>query len=687
MSGVDVMTDALIELFGEEIPARMQENAARNFQKLLASALAEHDVAIGSINVFHSPRRLAAMVKGLPRNTKEKTEERRGPRVGAPDKALEGFLKSAGLARVEDLEIRATEKGDFYFASRLQQGRDMASLLPEIIDDLVAQFPWPVTMRSGEGDLRWVRPLHNIMVRVWDDDQELETPKGRHHVGYAKATKGHRVHAPGDVQIGHIDQYVDALRDAFVMIDHEERRQVISEGLKTLADAAHLQLVADEELLTEVVGLAEWPVVLLGNIANKFQQLPPEVLATSMRSHQKYFSLANQEGAITHFALVANIAPSDDGHEVRRGNERVLSARLADADYFYQSDLSTRLEEFTSKLGSVTFHAKLGNLADRVARVMAIADALASEVGAGHLEVRRAAELAKADLVTGMVGEFPELQGIMGAYYAKAQGEDDAVIDALRMQYKPAGPDDIVPTKAVAIALGLADRLDMLAGFWSIDEKPTGSKDPFALRRASLAILRILEANKLKISTQKLVREALAAQPNLRENDLDDLCADLVSFVRDRAKVMFRDRDIRHDVADALLAKDDFVFADVASNAPSLDRFLVHEGKGLVAPFKRARNILRQAEDYQNIHGFEGMEPAEERLKTSLNRAGQELEKSHDFTDKLTILSGLIAPMNDFFDSVVVNHEQIAIRARRLSLMAMVVELFDKVADFEALEG
>ncbi|MAW12733.1 MAG: glycine--tRNA ligase subunit beta, partial [Rhodobacteraceae bacterium] len=288
---------------------------------------------------------------------------------------------------------------------------------------------------------------------------------------------------------------------------------------------------------------------------------------------------------------------------------------------------------------------------------------------------------------TGMVGEFPELQGIMGAYYAKAQGEDDAVIDALRMQYKPTGPDDIVPTKAVAIALGLADRLDMLAGFWSIDEKPTGSKDPFALRRASLAILRILEANKLKVSTQKLVREALAAQPNLRENDLDDLCTDLVSFVRDRAKVMFRDRDIRHDVADALLAKDDFVFADVASNAPSLDRFLVHEGKGLVALFKRARNILRQAEDYQNIHGFEGMEPAEERLKTSLNRAGQELEKSHDFTDKLTILSGLIAPMNDFFDSVVVNHEQMAIRARRLSLMVMVVELFDKVADFEALEG
>ncbi len=681
------MAEAVIELFGEEIPARMQAGAAQNMQKLLVAALASHDVEISDIRLFHSPRRLTAILRGLPKKTNDKREERRGPRVGAPAKAIEGFLKSAGLNKVEDLEIRSTDKGDFYFANRLMLGRDIEALLPEIVDEMVVQFPWPVTMRSGDSDLRWVRPLHNIMVRVWDNGEELATGEGRHHVGYRKTTKGHRVHAPGEVHFAKPDDYVDALRRSFVMIDHEERRDVIKTGLLAHAKQANLTLVEDDALLTEVVGLAEWPVVLIGNIADRFHALPPEVLSTSMRSHQKYFSLANETGSITHFALVANIAPSDDGLEVRRGNERVLSARLADADYFYQTDQAVRLQDFATKLGSVTFHAKLGSVADRVVRVTAIADALASVVGAGHLDVRRAAQLAKADLVSGMVGEFPELQGVMGAYYAKAQGEDHGVIDALRMQYKPAGPEDDVPTSPVAVALGLADRLDMLAGFWSIDEKPTGSKDPYALRRASLAILRILGSNGLTIPIQTLVREAMAAQPQVHEADREALCADLVSFIRDRAKVMIRDRGVRHDVADALLASDDFVFSDVARHAPSLANFLVNEGGGLVGPFKRARNILRQAGEFTPNEQMLGMEPAEEQLNLAIDVAQKKMAEPIEFSERLSILSNLLGPMNKFFDDVVVNHEDNFIRARRLSLMAKVVALFDDVADFDALDG
>ncbi len=681
------MAEALIELFGEEIPARMQAGAAQNMQKLLVAALASHDADCPNICLFHSPRRLTAILRGLPRKTNDKNEERRGPRVGAPEKAVEGFLKSAGVNKLEDLEIRSTDKGDFYFANRLMPGRNMEELLPEIVDEMVVQFPWPVTMRSGGSDLRWVRPLHNIMVRVWDDGEELATGEGRHHVGYHKATKGHRVHAPGEVHFAKPDDYVDALRHAFVMIDHEERRDIIKSALLFHAKEANLTLVEDDALLTEVVGLAEWPVVLIGNIADRFHALPPEVLSTSMRSHQKYFSLASKKGSITHFALVANIAPSDDGVEVRRGNERVLSARLADADYFYQTDQAVRLQDFATKLGSVTFHAKLGSVADRVVRMTAIADALAPLVGGSHLEVRRAAQLAKADLVSGMVGEFPELQGIMGAYYAKAQGEDDAVIDALRMQYKPAGPEDDVPTSPVAVALGLADRLDMLAGFWSIDEKPTGSKDPFALRRASLAILRILEANKLSMSIKMLVREAMAAQPHVHEDEREVLCAELISFIRDRAKVMIRDRGVRHDVADALLVSDDFVFADVAQHAPCLADFLANEGDGLVAPFKRARNILRQAGAFTSNEQVVGMEPAEEQLNLAIDVAQKKMAEPIKFSERLNILSNLLGPMNKFFDDVVVNHEDDLIRARRLSLMAKVVALFDDVADFDALDG
>ena len=686
------MPDLLLELFSEEIPARMQGRAAEDLKAIVTGKLVDAGLVYEGARAFATPRRLALTVQGVPARQPDLEEEKKGPRVGSPEKAIEGFLKSAGLSSIEEATIqRDPKKGDFYLALIERPGRPAIDVLAEILPVVVRTFPWPKSMRWGEGRLTWVRPLHSIVATFGPETEEpAVVPFQVEGIAAGRMTRGHRFLASGPIEVRHFDDYADKLARAKVVLDPERRKETILADAKNLAFAQGFELVEDKALLDEVAGLVEWPVVLMGAFDREFLSIPPEVIRTTIRNNQKCFVLRDPQSAqlVDKFILVSNIEAPDGGRAIVAGNERVIRARLADAKFFYETDLKTRLEERLPKFEHIVFHEKLGTQAERIARLERLALELAPRVGADVETVRRAARLAKADLLTEVVGEFPELQGLMGRYYAEAQGEDEAVAHALEDHYRPKGPDDLVPSDPVAIAVALADKLDALVGFWSIDEKPTGSKDPYALRRAALGVIRIVLDNALRLSLVPIFARTLSREASL----------DLLSFFADRLKVQLREQGARHDLVDAVFAlqsQDDLVL--IVRRVEALGQFLdTDDGKNLLAGYKRAANILR-IEEKRDSTSFTG-EPdrtlyaqTEERaLAGAIDVAKREAAAAvaaEDFAAAMRVMAQLRPHVDAFFDKVTVNTDDKAVRANRLRLLNEIRAATLAVADFSRIEG
>jgi glycyl-tRNA synthetase beta chain len=670
------MPQLLLELFSEEIPARMQGAAARDLERMAGERLAAAALAPEAVRAFAGPRRLTLVVDGLPAAQPDRSEERKGPRAGAPDAAIDGFLRSTGLTRE-----RLVERAGVWFAPIEIKGRPTAAIIAEVVPDIVRQFPWPKSMKWGGGQVRWVRPLKRILC-VFDG---AVVPFNVEEVASEDLSEGHRFMGSKQPFVARsFDAYAQALAADFVVLDARERKARILEGARKLAVARGLELVEDEGLLDEVAGLAEWPVALMGDMDESFLDLPPEVIRTSMRTHQRYFAVRNPlgSGLAPHFISIANIEASDGGKAIAAGNARVLSARLNDARFFWDEDRKVPLAERLERLKGVTFHAKLGTMYERVERVEALARELAPLVGADPDLAAQAAHLCKADLATGMVGEFPELQGIMGGYYAREEGLGDAVCDAIRDHYKPQGPSDDVPTAPVSVAVALADKLDTLAGFFAIDERPTGSRDPFALRRAALGVIRIVLANGLRLPLRARFKPVIAE--------------DLAGFFADRLKVALREQGKRHDLVDAVFALGDDDLLRIVTRVDALDILLTSEdGANLLAGHRRASNILRAEERKGPVPSGEArriaVAPPEETalinaLASIRPRVEADLAKE-DFTAAMRALAGLRAPVDGFFDHVLVNDPDAATRESRLSLLIQVRDLMGKVADFSQVAG
>ncbi|WP_439138740.1 glycine--tRNA ligase subunit beta [Planktotalea sp.] len=685
------MPDLLIELFSEEIPARMQGRAADDLKKLMTDGMVEAGLTYASAAAFSTPRRLCLTVEGLLAESPTVREERKGPKVGAPDKAIEGFLRGAGLTR-DQLEERDTSKGAVYFASFEKQGRPAPEIIAEVLEQTIRTFPWPKSMRWGTGSLRWVRPLHSILCVLSDEASSEVVPLDVDGITSGKATYGHRFMAPNQITVNGFEDYEAQLKRAFVVLNAGERADAIWEDAKNQAFANGLEVVEDAGLLREVAGLVEWPVVLMGEIAEDFLGLPPEVLQTSMKEHQKFFSVKNAKtGRIERFITVANRETVDNGATILAGNQKVLFARLSDAKFFWENDLrvaTSDMASWTAALSNVTFHNKLGTQAERIERIAALARELAPVVGADADEAERAAKLAKADLSSEMVYEFPELQGLMGRYYAEAAGETAAVAAAAEEHYAPLGPSDAVPTAPVSVAVSLADKIDTLTGFWAIDEKPTGSKDPFALRRAALGIIRLVLENDLTIRSKPLFTKA----------DMRADSDDLLSFFHDRLKVYLRDQGVRHDVIDACIAmegNDDLAL--LVKRAVALEAFLkTEDGTNLLQGFKRANNILSKEEDKDGVEYSYGgdvkfAETEEERaLFAALTAEGPAIEtalKAEDFAGAMSGMAGLRAPIDAFFEAVQVNSDNQTVRRNRLNLLSDIRKLVGSVADLTRVEG
>jgi glycyl-tRNA synthetase beta chain len=685
------MPDLLIELFSEEIPARMQGRAADDLKKLMTDGMVEAGLTYASAAAFSTPRRLCLTVEGLLAESPTVREERKGPKVGAPDKAIEGFLRGAGLTR-DQLEERDTSKGAVYFASFEKQGRPAPEIIAEVLEQTIRTFPWPKSMRWGTGSLRWVRPLHSILCVLSDEASSEVVPLDVDGITSGKATYGHRFMAPNQITVNGFENYEAQLKRAFVVLNAGERADAIWEDAKNQAFANGLEVVEDAGLLREVAGLVEWPVVLMGEIAEDFLGLPPEVLQTSMKEHQKFFSVKNAKtGRIERFITVANRETVDNGATILAGNQKVLFARLSDAKFFWENDLrvaTSDMASWTAALSNVTFHNKLGTQAERIERIAALARELAPVVGADADEAERAAKLAKADLSSEMVYEFPELQGLMGRYYAEAAGETAAVAAAAEEHYAPLGPSDAVPTAPVSVAVSLADKIDTLTGFWAIDEKPTGSKDPFALRRAALGIIRLVLENDLTIRSKPLFTKA----------DMRADSDDLLSFFHDRLKVYLRDQGVRHDVIDACIAmegNDDLAL--LVKRAVALEAFLkTEDGTNLLQGFKRANNILSKEEDKDGVEYSYGgdvkfAETEEERaLFAALTAEGPAIEtalKAEDFAGAMSGMAGLRAPIDAFFEAVQVNSDNQTVRRNRLNLLSDIRKLVGSVADLSRVEG
>jgi glycyl-tRNA synthetase beta chain len=558
------MPDLLLELLSEEIPARMQAKAADDLRRLVTDALVERGLAYEGAKAFATPRRLALVIGGLPARQPDRREERKGPRVGAPEKAIEGFLKAAGLASIDEAVVQSDPKGDFYVARIEKPGRAATEVIAEIMPEIIRAFPWPKSMRWGAGTLRWVRPLHSIVATFGAPQEEPEIVRFEvDGIVAGDVTRGHRVHAPGEIRVRRFDDYVAALEKARVTLDPARRREIIRADARTLAQAQNLELVEDDGLLDEVAGLVEWPVALMGAFEAEFLDVPDEVIRATIRANQKCFVLRDPAtGRLTNrFILVANLDAADGGGAIVHGNERVVRARLSDARFFWETDKKVRLEDRLEKLKSITFHEKLGTQYERVERIARLARELAPVVGADADKAETAARLAKADLVTEMVGEFPELQGLMGRYYAQAEGQDPEIAAAIEEHYKPVGPSDRIPTAPVSIAVALADKIDTLVGFWAIDEKPTGSKDPYALRRAALGVVRIVLENGLRVVLWKLLDHVRSMRPGYVVGRISPNLNvinpaptfDLLAFLVDRLKVQLREQGARHDLVDAAL--------------------------------------------------------------------------------------------------------------------------------------
>lgn len=699
------MPEALIELFCEEIPARMQKRAAEELQRMVTGDLVDVGVTYEWARIHYGPRRLMLALGGLPGAAPDRKEERKGPRVGAPEKALEGFLKSAGLARIDECQQREDKKGAFYVAVIDKLGRPVPDLLADIVPDTIRKFPWPKSMRWGAGSLRWVRPLHSIVCTF---DGEV-VPFEVDGIQSGNTTYGHRFMAPDAITVHRLEDYEVSLERARVMVDADVRMQSILADAKTLCQAQGLELVEDDALLAEVAGLVEWPVPLLGAFDDSFLDVPPEVLTSTMRTNQKYFAVRDAATGkmAAKFICVTNVEAEDGGKAIADGNGRVLRARFSDARFFWDEDKKQTLESRIDDLKKVVFHAKLGSVHDKSERVARLARELAPKVGADPDKAERAARLAKADLTTGMVYEFPDLQGIMGCYYALEDGEDAEVADAIRDHYAPQGPDDDVPTAPVSVAVALADKLDILIGFWAIDEKPTGSKDPYALRRAALGTIRVLLENEVRLELRAEFNEVWQQSGITLGGDPEDgsptenLLDDLLSFFADRLKVYLRDRGARHDLVDGVFAmdgQDDLWLIVQRVNALS-DFLATDDGTNLLAGYKRAANILRieEKKDGKSISGAANTELFSEKAESDLYAAidaatgiAREAVAKEDFAGAMAALAKLRGPVDLFFDTetgVRVNDEDPEVRKNRLKLLAQIRDALHTVADFSRVEG
>jgi glycyl-tRNA synthetase beta chain len=747
------LAQLLIELFCEEIPARMQARAEEDLARLMGEAFKAAGLGFDSLETFSGPRRIGLVAEGVPARTADVSEERKGPRVGSPDKAVEGFLRGAGLESLDQCRIDNTPKGDFYVALIEKPGRDAAEVIAEALEAAIRSFPWPKSMKFGEGEKaqRWVRPLHRIICLL----DGAVVPLTVFGIEAANLTEGHRIHSKGERVLAVKDyaDYAAKLRDNGVVLTRAERSAIILEGAKRVCEQAGLELIEDEGLLAEVTGLAEWPVAVLGEIDPAFLDLPAEVIALTMKVHQKYFAVRDPKtGAIApKFVKIANQDATDGGKAIAHGAARVVSARLSDARHFWDLDRKRGLDAMAAELSKVTFHEKLGTLADKVERVAALARELAPAVGADPELAWRAAKLAKADLVSQMVYEFPELQGVMGRYYALAAGEPAEIADAIRDHYKPQGPSDAVPTAPVSAAVALADKLDTLVGFWAIDEKPTGSKDPFALRRAALGVIRISQQmqmrkglhsitvrslplcvvdmalqERLKVQSAAMTLHSSAVLSESEANSLLSenlkswqdavtsarspesidkawqLSLDLLSFFADRLKVHLRDEGIRHDVIDAVFAPrpdgtvdDDLVRVTAKSRA--LQGFIdTEDGAALLAGYRRAANILK-IEEKKDGEIYDGspdtkalVEPAETALADALmtaEPAARAALEAEKFESAMRALASLRAPVDAFFEAVTVNADDPMLRRNRLVLLSRIRAAVQAVADFDRLEG
>ncbi|HTP75737.1 MAG TPA: glycine--tRNA ligase subunit beta [Rhizomicrobium sp.] len=726
------MADLLLELFSEEIPARMQAQAAKDLERIVVGALSDRGLMFEGAKTFAGPRRLTLALVGLPSKQPDVSEEKKGPRVNAAAKAIDGFLRSAGVT-LEQCETRDDGKGAFYVAVVQRKGRATADVLAEILPECFAKLPWPKSMRwpqSTNAPVRWVRPLHAILCTL-DGDVVPFVFAG---VASGNRTRGHRFLSNGEIEARRYDDYVRKSRDAFVIVDAEERKDIVLHEVKNKAFALGLEPIADEGLLDEVAGLAEWPVVLIGTIENQFMDVPAEILQTSMRTHQKYFSLRDPKTGqfANRFAVVANMAAADGGKTVVAGNERVLRARLSDAKFFWDQDRKTPLANRVAALAEIVFHAKAGSMLDRAHRVALIAMLLADLLKGDIEKAKRAGLLAKADLTSGVVGEFPELQGVMGRYYALHDGETPEVADAVRDHYRPLGPSDQVPTAAVSVTVALADKIDSLVTLWHAGEKPTGSKDPFALRRSALGIIRILLENKIRLNLLVPIFAALELGDGQRERRFvdrldgalsnailvkgiaDDLlraartrtasaggnttAAEVMDFFADRLKVALREQGVRHDLIDAVFSlggEDDIV--RLVTRVTALQQFLkTEDGTNLLAGYKRAANILR-IEEKKDGRSYPGEpDPAllslpEEKTLFMDMAAGRELIAAElereRFAEAMSAMAKLRGPVDAFFDKVTVNAPDAALRTNRLQLLARLRETLHTVADYSKIEG
>jgi len=692
------MPQLLVELFSEEIPARMQAGAARDLERLAREHLAAAGFLPEALKTFAGPRRLTLVVEGLPIAQADRKEELKGPRVGAPPQAMEGFLRKAGLT-----QDQLVERDGVWMAFIEKTGRPTPEIIAEMVEAIVRGFAWPKSMTWGASKLRWVRPLKRILCVF---DREV-VPFAIEGIESGDITEGHRFMRVGfgwggqPFKVRDFDEYEKGLLDHFVVLDVEERKARILEGCKTLCFARNLELVEDVGLLEEVAGLAEWPTPVLGDMDPAFLDLPGEVIRTSMRTHQKYFAVRKPdgEGLAPHFITIANVQSADGGKVIAQGNAKVLSSRLSDARFFWDEDVKVGFEPWLEKLNGVTFHAKLGTMAERVERIVALAREIAPLVGADPDKAAEAARLAKADLASQMVGEFPELQGLMGGYYARAAGLDPEIADAIRDHYKPQGPSDAVPTAPLSVAVALADKLDTLVGFFAIDEKPTGSKDPYALRRAALGVIRTILAAKRKVNLRFLAVEH--AQRLLGTDYLavaDNINA-LMIFLEDRLSVLLRDEGKKHDVISAAFATVSttaFFLDDLVARVEALDGFLkTDDGKNLLAGYKRASNILK-AEEKNGWKAQGGREilPDASAPEVQLHDALRMIEKplasaleAEDFTAAMQELAGLRGPVDAFLDGVFVNSEVAAERDSRLKTLAAVRDAMGQVADFSLVGG
>ncbi len=743
------MPDLLLELFSEEIPARMQAKAADDLRRMVTDRLVAEGLVYEGAKAFATPRRLALTVRGIPARQADLKEERKGPRVGGPQTAIAGFLKSAGLSSLDEAKIqRDPKKGDFYVALIEKEGRATIDVLAEILPVIIRTFPWPKSMRWGERSakasaLSWVRPLHAITATF---GLETETPDvvkfSVDGIEAGQTTFGHRFMAPSAISVRRFEDYEAQLLEAKVVLDADRRKDVILEDAKQLAFAQSFELIEDQALLDEVAGLVEWPVVLMGEFDSEFLSIPDEVIRATIRNNQKCFVVRDPKSGklASKFILTSNIEAGDDGKAIVAGNERVIRARLSDAKFFYETDLKTKLEDRLPKFDAIVFHEKLGTQGERIKRIERLAGELAPLVGANVEKARRAARLAKADLLTEVVGEFPELQGLMGKYYALAQGEDASVAAAFEEHYKPQGPADRVPSDPVSVAVALADKIDTLVGFWAIDEKPTGSKDPFALRRAALGVIRIVTENQIRLplyerailhslcfaertlstfegsvstKAQSLdfflpgIADALTKRAHqMASSDealqaaskhFDVLVTDLLSFFADRLKIQLREQGARHDLVDAVFAlegQDDFLM--VVRRVEALGKFLdTDDGKNLLAGTKRAANILR-IEEKKDGRAYDDAPnaslynlPEEKTLAKAIDQAKAEATSAivrEDFAGAMRAMAKLRPAVDAFFDHVKVNDDDPKVRENRLKLLNEIRAATRAVADFSKIQ-